>query len=312
MSAYTPVMAAATSVYAHPPIDGLRELLVLHAGTLGSFDPEAASSWEDDDLRRFRVASRRLRSLLGAGRLLLDESWARDLRDELAWIGRAAGKARDLDVLLASLRDAATHFEPGERFLLARPLQELAREREAARAEFMEALRSERFAVLLERLERELPVAPQGLSEATLSEIAAAAFRRLRKRARSLEPDAPDSDLHRLRLEVKRARYAAELATAEAGEPALRFVERAKRLQDVLGTHQDATVAEARVRQLLGGPQASRWAIPGGRLVEYEYARREAARAAWPGRWRRLEKTGRSVWGQTLKRMLSTSPSSTE
>ena len=286
-------------------------MLAVHAAHLAVLEPDAGD-WEDDELRRFRVAARRLRALLRAARPLVDESWARRLREELAWLARGAGEARDLDVLLAGLREAAAHFEIGERFLLARPLQQLERERTAARAAFVQTLRSERAIRLIACLELDVADAPAGTgAPVALDEIAAAAFGRLRKCARRLDREAADADLHRLRLAVKRARYAAELAAEETGKPGARFVERAKSLQDVLGEHQDATVAEVRLRQLLGSREGSRWAVPGGRFIEHQYLRRQAARTAWPGAWWELEKAGRAAFGQTLKRMLSTSPSAT-
>ena len=54
--------------------------------------------------------------------------------------------------------------------------------------------------------------------------------------------------LHASRIAVKRARYAADLAAHELGRPGERFVAIAKQLQDILGDHQDAVVAQARIR----------------------------------------------------------------
>ena len=56
--------------------------------------------------------------------------------------------------------------------------------------------------------------------------------------------------LHAVRIKVKRARYAAELAQPVVGKPARRFIERAKDLQDLLGDHQDAVTAQERLRKL--------------------------------------------------------------
>ena len=282
---------------AEPPLERLRALLTEQSTRLAAFDATIGTEWTDDELRRFRVAIRRLRSLLRAARPLLDEAWADGLRLELGWLGKAAGPARDLDVLLAHLRETAAHFDPGERFVIARPLQQLERERAAAREVLVETIRSERCAALFGRLERELPHAPPGEgSPLELHDLAAEAFRRLRRAARRLGPDASGDELHDIRLCVKRSRYAAELALPEVGKPAARYVERAKALQDILGAHQDAVVAEMRVRQLLGTPQSGRWAVAGGRLIEHEYARRLAARAAWAAAWWHLEKQGRATW----------------
>ena len=99
-----------------------------------------------------------------------------------------------------------------------------------------------------------------------------------------------------MRIRGKRARYAAELAEGTVGKPAARFVLDAKRLQDVVGAHQDAVVAEERVRSLLDRAEGARAQFAAGRIVERERGRRRAARAAFPAAWARLEKSGKRAW----------------
>jgi CHAD domain-containing protein len=110
-------------------------------------------------------------------------------------------------------------------------------------------------------------------------------------------PAAPAAeDLHTVRIKVKRARYAAELATREVGRPAARLVERLKTLQDILGTHQDAAVAEARLRELAGEASDSRAGLVAGLLIERQRARRLAARSAFEEWWPKVERRGRKAW----------------
>ena len=71
---------------------------------------------------------------------------------------------------------------------------------------------------------------------------------RTRRRFEKLDRESSDDELHAARIRVKRTRYAAELAARELGAPGERFVDAAKALQDVLGEHQDAFVAEERIR----------------------------------------------------------------
>ena len=66
----------------------------------------------------------------------------------------------------------------------------------------------------------------------------------------------------------------------------------AKQLQDILGDHQDAVVAEARIRDWAATcDPASGFAA--GRLVQLERDRMAAARAAWPDAWQRLDQAAR-------------------
>ena len=91
---------------------------------------------------------------------------------------------------------------------------------------------------------------------------------------------------------MKRARYAAE--SAGAGEPYLR---RARTLQDILGDHQDAAVAEKQIRRLLSRVHGTgRTAVAAGRLIERQRMRRTVARRAWRKAWKRLERAGNTEW----------------
>ena len=79
------------------------------------------------------------------------------------------------------------------------------------------------------------------------------------------------------------------------GKAGARLLRRAKIVQDVIGEHQDACVAEARIRELAvsGGASA---ALAAGRLIERQGARKQAARAALPTAWRAFAKAGRKVF----------------
>jgi CHAD domain-containing protein len=105
-----------------------------------------------------------------------------------------------------------------------------------------------------------------------------------------------DDELHTVRIHTKRARYAAELASPELGKRGAKLVERAKEVQDVIGEHQDAFVAEERLRALAlrGGGKTG---LTAGRLIERQHQRKRAARKAFPDAWRRLDKARRGAFG---------------
>lgn len=258
-----------------------RRMLLHDPGTRLGADPE--------DLHQFRVATRRLRAFLRAARPLLDREWAESLRAELGWLGRALGPPRDLDVLAEYLRAEIEAI--GDDAVAARPiLLAIQGERRSARERMVEALSGDRYLALLDRLEAAGTPPLTGVDKA-LASIWWGEFRRLRRAADALGADPPDEQLHALRIDVKRARYGAELAAHELGKPGAAFVEAAKRLQDVLGEHQDAVVAEERLRAWAGvHPEA---AFAAGRLVEYQRVRCLRARATWRDAWRELERAGR-------------------
>ena len=260
-----------------------RQILLYDPGTRQGSDPE--------DLHQLRVATRRTRAFLRAARPLLETDWAESLRAELGWLGGALGPARDLDVMLERMREEVAELGPdagGAKGLI----RLLEGERAAAYAAVVEALQSERYSALLDRLEQAAtpPLAEDG---ASLAKIWKRQVKRMRKTFRALGEDAGDDALHAARIDVKRSRYAAELAAHELGKPADAFISAAKRLQDALGEHQDAVVAQERIlRWLASDPEA---AFVAGRLVERQYRRKADARAAWPAAWRRLDRRAKAA-----------------
>jgi CHAD domain-containing protein len=203
-----------------------------------------------------------------------------------------------MDVLIEHLNADAAVLDSRERAAFATLLDQITARRGAARRVMLSDLRLTRYTRLLERLEGELTAPPVVGSKTDLRTIAAAEYRRLRKTMRALGDEPSDEELHAVRIAVKRARYAAELAEGTVGKPASRFIAAAKRLQDVLGEHQDAAVAEQVVRELLEDATASvpvEAAFAAGMLAERQRERRRDARGAVPDAWKRLQKRAR-VW----------------
>jgi CHAD domain-containing protein len=255
------------------------ELLAREPGVRLGADPE--------ELHKQRVATRRFRSLVRSARPVLEDPIrAERLRDELRWLGALLGEVRDRDVLIDYLVAELATLEEAAAF--GAVLELLDGERDEAREQLIGALDGPRYATLLAELER-LPGLKEG---ASLGPVAADDYRRLRRAARRLDAKATDEELHRLRIRAKRARYAAEAVGAKK-----EFLDRAKDLQDVLGEHQDAVVAEERIRDLLARVRGTgRTALAAGRLIERQRLRRANARRAWPKAWKRLERVGDAAW----------------
>ncbi len=274
----------------------LRFLLSRQVDELLARDPGVRLGTDEEDLHRFRVATRRLRALLRAGRPLLGSEAVDPLVAELRWLGSALGSVRDLDVLIEHLREEITRLGrldagPAER-LVARLEESRAAEREA----MLTALESERYLVLLTRLEQLAGVATSEDASRTTKALAAAELKRLRRSIKALVEEPTADALHRVRIKAKRARYAAELAELAVGKPAARVVAKAKVVQDVIGSHQDAVVAEERIRSLLSGSEDRPAALAAGRLIEREHRRRERSRELLPAALDDLLAAGRRAW----------------
>jgi CHAD domain-containing protein len=249
-----------------------------------------------------RTSTRRLRSTLRTFRTLVESDWAGPLEEELKWLGGLLGAVRDLDVLQERLRDAA-----GKSVEDLGPLFRTLGDRhlEATRA-LQAGLVSERYRALLDRLAEASagPAVRDGALEPcpkALPPLVAAAWKSLRKRGRALGERDPDEDFHETRKRAKRARYAAE-AVAAALKPkrardAKRFARLATRVQDVLGEHQDATVAGqelARIAALHGGDAPFCRAV--ARLMKRQSRAADRSRRRFFKVWDRLDRKKHRRW----------------
>jgi CHAD domain-containing protein len=280
---------AATPGKRAPAIDHVRAYVGKQLAEIERNDPVVRLDRDVEALHDLRVAVRRSRAVLRAARDLFEPEWLDALRDELRWLGGELGPARDLDVLLDHLR--AEREEVG---IEAAPIvKRIERERRSARKRAVAALDSERYLGLLDQLHTAVEHPPTQKVDLRLERVAAKTFRKLERAMAELGPSPSDAALHDARIRAKRARYAAELAIPVAGKAAERFVKSAKRFQDVVGEHQDAIVAEERIRAYAESADA---AFGAGRLVERQRARRARAREALPNAWKRLEQSGRKAW----------------
>jgi CHAD domain-containing protein len=292
--------APLTTAPSDPPAHHVRAALDLRLRALLTYDAGTRTGADIEDLHQMRVAVRRMRAMLKAARPLLDIAWADGLRAELGWLGRALGPVRDLDVMLERLRGEIADLPRQERVAGEVLVGSLEEERGTARAQMLAALDAPRYTALLERLadavRLPLPTPSATQAQPDLVDLVRKEAGRLRKAVKRAGENPPDEVLHQLRIYGKRLRYTGELV-----QPALRGTSRGKvvkqlltatvHLQDVLGEHQDACVAEQRIRELLDGlgelPDAH-VVFVAGRLVEREHARAAEKRTHWRPAWEQV------------------------
>lgn len=290
-----------TATPSDQPVHHVRAALDLRLRALVAHDPGTRSGADIEDLHQMRVSVRRTRAALKAARPLLDAAWSDGLRAELGWLGAALGPVRDLDVMLLRLRGeiaALPDVEQAAGEVLVGALQE---QHAAARAEMLAALDAPRYTALLERLadavRLPLPTPSATQAQPELADLVRAEARRLRKAVERAGGDPPDEVLHALRIHGKRVRYTGELVEpglrrTPVGKPVRLLLGATEELQEVLGDHQDACVAEQAVRELLDGlgelPDAY-VVFVAGRLVERERQRAERKRGEWRAAWERVD-----------------------
>jgi CHAD domain-containing protein len=263
---------------------------------------------EPDAVHQMRVATRRLRGTLRSFGPVIPRSGTERLAAELKWLGRLLGAARDGEVLPAQLQ-AGLRPVPAE--LLIGPVQarvqgHFAPRRAAARTELVAALDSRRYRRLLAELDRLIldpPLGPQAAARArdVLPAAVRRAYRQSSRRMRRARhtPAGPrrDAALHEARKSARRARYAAEAESPVLGRPARRFARQMKKVQSVLGDHQDAVLARQAARDLgIGAHMAGENAFSYGLLRERESIRAERLQGQAREVWQRASRSRYRRW----------------
>lgn len=258
--------APAPARFALLPSDPLalaaRKVVALQAFRMAANTEGTRRDLDPEFLHDLRVATRRLRSALRLFGPVLGPKRSASLRLELGWIGRLLGAVRDLDVFLGNLQEQAARLGEGAAVasLLA---QELSRRREPEFDALASALASRRYAALLRRLralgDSPAPKRLRGVQNPPADRAGGAmireANRRVQKAGRSLGPDPPAAQLHRLRILIKRLRYTAEFFRdayrgPDGSDRLAKILRELVAFQDCLGEHQDAVVAARRIREL--------------------------------------------------------------
>jgi len=275
----------------HAAADQVLALMRVQCEALAAHERGARRGRDPEELHQMRTAVRRLRAILRAVPAVVGPD-AAPLRRELRWLGTVLGAVRDVDVLRDYLRAARPMLDRAEAAAARRVLARLQNARTRARAAALAALASPRYARLRRRLDATLGRRGPGDGDVSLTRVARRMFKKLREAVRALPARPSDAQLHAVRIRVKRARYAAELARATVGRPARRFIRSAARLQDILGEHQDAAVAEAQLRALLTKDGSGR-----DRLLARQRRRRRMAWTAFRKGWPKVERRGRKAWG---------------
>lgn len=208
-----------------------------------------------------RISARRLRSALTTYGPLLEEGSVDEICSDLRWLGRVLGEARDAQVLGERLRGllAKQRADDVDALAAARIDATFDAAYATGRLTAVEALDSARYFGLLDALDvfvADLPATPLADRPARTSVpgLLRRDVRRLRRAAKAVDEasdvETRDRNLHEVRKKAKRLRYAAESAVPLFGRRAKKLSRRAKRIQEVLGAHQDSVVACEKLTEL--------------------------------------------------------------
>jgi triphosphatase len=237
-----------------------RKAMWLHVSRMLEREDALRDPAQTDSLKRYRVATRRLRAALRVFREAYPKRQTKPIRAGLADLAGALGRVRDLDVRLEELDRWANEREEGAQ-VAVRPLREaLADERRSAAAALIRNLETRRHRRLLSGLVDFVTDAEKtsGLHEGSpdrlIRDRAASSIWTAYEQVRAYASVARGADLptlHGLRIEAKRLRYTLEFLGDVLGPDREWLVERLVALQDHLGALNDADLAVAVVRRFV-------------------------------------------------------------
>jgi len=261
-----------------------------------------------DAVHQMRVAARRMRSALQAFGRVTDRDSTRELTVELKWMAGELGGARDAEVM--ATRCAAILADLPAELVLGPVAAALTRSFERRQADAhqvaLATLDSDRYLALHDTIDTLLADPPLRRAAARpgrreLPKSVARAYRRVASRMRDAgsQPagEPRDVSLHETRKAAKRLRYATEAVTPALGRPAERMQRRLKKVQQLLGEHQDTVVSRPVLREF-----AVQAHLDGGNGFTYglmhatEAARADHAERELPEAWKRLRKPRNTAW----------------
>ena len=248
-----------------------------------------------EPVHQMRVALRRLRSAMSLFRGVVDDPLLERLRVDLRQLAKALGPARDWDVFLGGTGreiGRAVANEPA----VARMLAAAERRRRAAYHELAGVLANPQFQHLLLRLAEKAAGPPSAAPEVAQPELVAYAREALQRRLRRVRQETGDlgdlaaSELHAIRIQCKRLRYAAEFFAPlfprrSRARDARRFLRRLATVQERLGRLNDGTVAASLMAEL-GRHGFAAGAVRGWLAAQGRDAQAKAARS-----WARFRDT---------------------
>jgi CHAD domain-containing protein len=271
-----------------------------HVERLLAREPGLRDRERPDELRKYRVATRRLRAAMRLFGQAYPDREVRPLRSGLGDLARTVGAVRDLDLRIADLNRWALERAGNSPHAVAPILEAWGRERSRAEQALERHLDTRRHRRLLESLVEfvDAPTSREtGGGARPVKDRAASRIWAAYEEVRAFGPLLPWADLetlHRLRIETKRLRYALEFLGDILGPQRGLLVERLVALQDHLGALNDAAVNVAAVREFLEDRHATLSADSHATIAEYlnDLERRIARLRRGVGRaWRPVSST---------------------
>ena len=213
--------------------------------------PRALEGIDPEGVHQMRVATRRTRAIMKTFKEMLGEATVARFNGELRWLARNLGLARDADVIERRVKETAETDAAHYTWFLEQETIE-------AYEHLADILQSERCAALENDLRQFVSAGPTETVRERFGDLGVAecarryvhlALDRLLAHGDAIDADAPARKLHKLRIEAKRFRYLLDFFGSVQADEWAQLTEAVKKLQDVLGEHQDAITAQAHLAE---------------------------------------------------------------
>lgn len=245
---------------------------------------------EVDALHDLRVAVRTTRALLRLYRPVMKSGPTSRLDAEMRWVARTLGDVRELDVVAEVVVSNLAVL--GKRHYGLWAMSRLLDERHRARRRLVVVLGSDRYRDARCALDEMTSAPPIRRSVRQVDpreevvRLAAVQWSRLVDAVNELGAVPEDDALHRARLLAKRARYAADAVASTTDASARQLAIRLSRVQDVLGSHQDAVAARNWLDVMARDSADVDEAFVLGEVAGLLRAEQQRLRGEWPEVWR--------------------------
>lgn len=282
-----------------------RKVFRYHFAQMLAHEPGTRLGEDIEELHDMRVATRRMRAAFEVFGEAYEPKVTKTLLKGLRAAGRALGHPRDMDVFMEKAHSYLNSLPEEQRTGLDLLLAAWEKERQSARMKMIATLDSPAYAEFIERFNQfvqtpgagALPVSAEQPVPNRLREVVPGLIYGRVATVRAFEPfldNARIEQLHALRIEFKKLRYAVEYFREVLGPEAKTVIEVIKKLQDHLGELNDANVATQLLRGFMDDWDASQAVLPiterqnpGGIIayLAYQHARRHELMITFQQAW---------------------------
>jgi len=286
--------------------DPFLDLVYLYFGRqfhrMKKFQPIAWEGLDPEGVHKMRVAIRRFRTILKTYRKVLGKKRVKPINEELRWLFKQLGEARDADVGEMAVSDFIASL-PADSARAAAPYGAHVSQRTVdAYTNLTAVFVSKRYRKLMRMVEAFIDAGPRkamkkrvdGLTIAEVADRDIHKFAgRMIKRGDRIIAESLIEKLHKLRIEAKHLRYLLDFFSMAQPARWKHTIAELEKLQDLLGWHQDAIIARERLEAYhdslptAGADCELRLSID--RLISTESDRMESCLREFPVAWRQFK-----------------------